>query len=129
MKHPVDKGDVTALVVAAALIKRGEVILLPFSQNSRYDLAVDRNGQLFRIQCKTGRIKVTKRNPSRTIRFKVCSGGGHERRPRKAYTSDEIDAFGVYCPETGAVYLVPFAEVAAKTEVWITEARAEKYLV
>src|SRR5262245_39835404 len=38
------KGSATALAVAAALARRGEVILFPYGDAERYDLALDRGG-------------------------------------------------------------------------------------
>lgn len=106
MSSPTDrKGDSTTLHVAAALAKRGETILLPFSGNERYDLALDRAGKLYRIQCKTGRYRVG------TIMFNTCS---FPRGKRCDYTGD-ADAFGVYCLELNKTFLIPIEQVTAKT--------------
>ncbi len=45
------------------------------------------------------------------MHFALCSCYGHHRNPgqaRRAYHG-EVDYFGVYCSETGGVYLVPVA--------------------
>jgi hypothetical protein len=39
----------------AALLRRGKKVLMPFSDNCRYDIVVEENGSFTRIQCKTGR--------------------------------------------------------------------------
>ena len=104
--HTVTKGDVTVLKVAAALAERGERILMPFSSNERYDLALDRSGALFRVQCKTGRLK------NGAVTFNTCSSTAHHvSGTMKQYVGD-IEAFGVYCPQTNNVYLVPIADVS-----------------
>jgi len=47
-------GEVTEGVILAHLLRRGEVVLLPFGNNQRYDMVVDRSGLLIKAQCKTG---------------------------------------------------------------------------
>ena len=44
------------------------------------------------------------------MRFKTASTYGHHANPKAAMRSyhGEIDYLGVYCPDNGAVYLVPF---------------------
>ena len=94
----------------AALHALGFIVLIPFGENSRYDLVIDDGSELSRVQCKTGRL----RNGS--IRFKTCSSYAHHRDPavQTRHYQGEIDYFGVHCPETGAVYLIPISEVEAK---------------
>lgn len=75
------------------------------SSATRYDLVVDNeDGTFTRIQCKTG----TLRNGS--VEFRLYSVSGHSTK-QNGY-SGQIDAFGVYCPQTGAAYLVPMNVVA-----------------
>jgi hypothetical protein len=57
MEHPKDVGDRTTLAVMLALRERGYAISVPFGENTRYDLVIDDGARLFRIQCKTGRLR------------------------------------------------------------------------
>ena len=94
-----------------ALQDAGFELLLPFGENTRFDLVIEVNSRLVKVQCKTGRLK------NGAIFFSPCSTYGHHRhaaKARRAYT-DQVDFFGVYCPETGGAYLVPIADVLAKT--------------
>jgi PD-(D/E)XK endonuclease len=56
MQHPKDIGDRSTLAIIFALHMQGYTVLLPFGENSRYDLVVD-TGSLRRVQCKTGRLR------------------------------------------------------------------------
>lgn len=109
--HPKDVGDSTQALVLARLVQAGKIVLVPFGDNRRYDLAIDENHELIRIQCKTGRLR------DGAIRFNTSSVTYHHpvhRRKTLAYRQDyrgAADLFGVYCPETDEVYLVPVAEV------------------
>jgi hypothetical protein len=84
-------GNRTLGIVLSALLHAGYPPLLPFGDGHRYDVAFDRDGQLCRVQCKTGRLE------DGAVVFKTAS---YTRNVPKAYR-DEVDYFGVYCPETG----------------------------
>ncbi len=95
-----------------ALRDLGLGVLVPFGENTRYDLVIDDGTSLSKVQCKTGRLR------SGAVRWSVCSNYGHHRNP-KAVRRDyhgEVDFFGVYCPETERVYLVPIAELPVRRQ-------------
>ena len=115
MEHPKQIGDRTQLAVMLALTHVGYDVSVPFGENTRYDLVIDREAKLSRVQCKTGRLR------DGTIRFATCSTYGHLPSPketRRAYIG-EIDHFGVFCPETGGVYLIPIEAVQARTTAYL----------
>jgi hypothetical protein len=103
VQQPKAKGDRATLAVMLALQSNGWAVLEPFGENTRYDLVIDDGARLIKVQCKNGRLR------SGAIVFATCSCYGHHRNPGRARRSyqGEIDAFGVYCPDTGGVYLVP----------------------
>ena len=107
MEHPKDVGDRSALAVMLALRGAGYQIAVPFGENTRYDLVADDGVGLHRVQCKTGRL----RNGS--VRFMTASSYAHHSSPkeRSRHYRGQIDCFGVYCPDTGAVFLVPIEHV------------------
>jgi len=57
MEHPKAIGDRTTLVAMLALESAGYAVLLPFGENTRYDLVIDDGQRLARVQCKTGRLR------------------------------------------------------------------------
>lgn len=103
MPNSKSKGDCTEAMVLAALIKQGKVVLLPFGDNQRYDMAIDNlDGTFTRVQCKTARLSTD----GSTFAFKACSTYAHRGRTSKSYRG-QADVFGVYCPTLDKVYLVP----------------------
>ena len=91
----------------------GYTFLMPFGENTRYDLVIDDGLKFSRVQCKTGRLR------DGAIRFKACSSYAHHPNPktlRRDYI-DQIDFFGVFCPETGGVYLVPIEDALLRWQV------------
>lgn len=102
-----DIGERTEAQVLAAFLRRGDIVLLPFGDNQRYDLALDDNGKLIRVQCKTGRLR------DGAVRFKACSTYAHRGRKSKSYKG-QIELFGVYCMEIDKIYLVPVDDVGIR---------------
>ena len=99
-------GAIAELAVANALTKAGFDVFLPFfGAHSRIDMVYENGaGQLRRVQCKAARLL------NNVVAFCTCSHtGGVER----GYVG-QADEFGVYCAGTGAVYMVPVAEMPAR---------------
>jgi hypothetical protein len=90
-----------------ALRAVGFDVLIPFGENTRYDLAIDNGESLARVQCKTGRLY------NGAVVWNTCSSYAHHPnpKPKKLDYHGEIEYFGVYCRETGSVYLVPIQDV------------------
>ena len=115
MEHPKDVGDRSTLAIISVFRELGCGIYLPFGENTRCDLILERTGRLDRVQCKTGRLR------QGAIVFAVCSCYGHHRNPltaRRDYNG-QIDLFAVYCPETGGVYLIPIEDVPTKSTAYL----------
>jgi PD-(D/E)XK nuclease superfamily protein len=92
--------------VLSALLQAGQRPLLPFGDGHPYDLALDQDGELRRIQCKTGRLV------RGSVVFATTRYAGRKHR---MYQDCEIDYLGVHCPGTDAVYLVPISDVGPHT--------------
>lgn len=91
-------------LVLAALVKTGQTVSLPFGV-ARYDLVLDTGEGLKRVQCKTGRLErgavvFNARSVHRTAPGHYANRG----------YQGEADLFGVYCPGTDKVYLVPVGD-------------------
>jgi len=57
VRHPKQIGDRSTLAIMLALQSSGWAVMLPFGENTRYDLIVDYGSRLSRVQCKTGRLR------------------------------------------------------------------------
>ena len=115
VEHPKRIGDRTTRAVMLALSAQGHEVALPFGENTRYDLIVDRSGRLSRVQCKTGRLR------DGTVRFATSSTYAHLPSPRelRRHYLGQIDEFAVYCPETNSVYLIPISEVQTRASAYL----------
>lgn len=102
-----DKGDITQAKLELVLLTRGYTILNPRGDNQRYDLVIEKDGKFERVQCKTGRL----RNGS--VVFSSCSSSYHRNGKKQPYIN-QIEYFGVYCPDNDTCYLIPETEVNNK---------------
>jgi PD-(D/E)XK endonuclease len=105
MLTPTEKGNIAEAKLAAAAIELGIGVCLPVGDGCRYDLLFDFGPDLMRVQCKWaprhGNVVVVR---FRTSRF---TPRGYVRTN---YTSDEVDAIGVYCPDLERCYLLPIRD-------------------
>ena len=98
-------GNRAEAAVASALVRTGRMVYLPaFGADSRVDLNYLDGAATTRVQCKTAR------QIGDVLFFRTCSNTAN--RPR-CYDG-EIDEFGVYSPDTGLTYLVPFDHVPTR---------------
>ena len=97
------KGEISEAVIMAHLIKLGDIVLLPFGNNQRYDIVIERNGNFIRGQCKTAHYR------KGCLEFNVCSMNGFTG---KTYDyKDQIDVFWIYYPVNEKVYEISINDV------------------
>jgi hypothetical protein len=103
MRNTSHLGEISRTQIIAALDRQGKGILVPLGDHYRYDLVIDDNGRFLRVQCKTGRLR------KGAVVFHASSVDSRStpgRTLRKHY-KDQIEVFGVYCPDNDKCYLVP----------------------
>jgi hypothetical protein len=94
-------GEVSEANVLAALMTAGYAVSIPFGNNQRYDMVIEKpngDGNLLKVQCKTGRLY------GGAIGF-PCANNAYGG-VRKDYRG-QVDLFAVFCPENSRVYIVP----------------------
>ena len=89
--------------ILAAFVSAGYFVSVPFGAGHKYDFVVDNSACLFRVQCKTGRVK------NRVLLFNAYSQSGNGSS--KMSYRGLADLFAVLNPEDNRVYLVPVNEV------------------
>jgi hypothetical protein len=111
MEHPKDVGDRSTLAIILALRDAGYGVLMPFGENTRYDLVIDDHGDFYRVQCKTGRLC------NGAVSFPTASSYYHHPNPKlpAKHYHGQVDFFAVYCRDTAGVYLVPIADLPVET--------------
>jgi hypothetical protein len=77
------KGELAEGAILAGLLKLGLTVMLPFGGGAPYDLVVDLDGALIRIQCKTAQLI-----------------SGHRRGSYRGL----VDVIAAYAPTNGKIY-------------------------
>lgn len=108
--HTKTKGSIAEAHLLAALLKAGKTVLLPFGDNSRYDLLIDEDGVFTRVQVKSARLV------GGAVEFETSSNSRAAGRCAHRAYHGQIDAFGVYSPDLDRAYIVPITAVAATRE-------------
>jgi hypothetical protein len=96
-------GERSEACILGEAIRAGYVVSIPFGGGHRYDFILDDGKRLWRIQCKTGRLR------DGCVRFNTCSV--NIKGKRKSY-KNEADSFMVYCEQLEKVYFVPVDKVS-----------------
>jgi hypothetical protein len=109
---PSQKGAVAEAAVSAAAIEMGLTVLRPLCDGRRYDLVIDLEPELLRVQCKLvrqldGVLVVSLRTCRFTPRGYV----------RTSYGPDEVDAIAAYSPETRRCFLIPIWETTDRSAI------------
>lgn len=108
MNHLKTKGEITELFVAAELYKAGFAISIPYGENHRYDLVIEINGDLKKVQCKACRYYES------SLTFDLCGQTITKGKTGGDYQG-EIDFFATYCFETRKAYLMPITQVGKRS--------------
>ena len=108
-KNTTKKGEITEIMVLARLIQLGYTCLIPWGHDHRYDSAVDDDGRLVRVQCKTVRSIEGRRCLGFNTGIPYARVGG-KPHIRKGYEGG-AEYFGVYAPHTAKIYLIPVEDM------------------
>lgn len=108
------RGDTTELQCILAFQKRGYYCSIPFSGSCRYDVVVDVNDKLYKIQCKSSVEKDGMLNFSATHTTTNTKG-----TTRYQYKENEVDFFYTYWNNYD--FLVPMKEVSTHKTLCLKE--------
>jgi hypothetical protein len=109
---PSQKGAVAEAAVSAATIEMGLTVLRPLCDGRRYDLVIDLEPKLLRVQCKLAR----RADGVLVVMLRTC------RLTPQGYVStsygpSEVDAIAAYSPETRSCFLIPIGEVTDRSAI------------
>ena len=109
MDNTLIRGDVNELQCILDFQKRGYYCSIPFSGSCRYDVVVDINNHLYRIQCKSA----VYHSEDGTLRISTTrSTTNTQKTTRYLYTEEEIDYFYTSWENYG--FLIPITEVSTE---------------
>lgn len=91
------KGDIGQVKVMGDLLTKGYKVAIPLGEDWRYDLIVDKNNRLLRIQCKY--VELT--NGVIKVRCETHDGRNYYR-----YKQEDLDYIAVYDKITDRCYYI-----------------------
>ena len=98
-------GDIAELAVAAKLAKLGYIVSRPLSDNAPYDLIIDKNGTLQKVQVKARRTRRGR------VYIEMYSSMTNYVR---MYEKEDFDILAVYHIETGDIAFISRNEITTK---------------
>jgi hypothetical protein len=107
---PSQKGAAAEAAITAAFIQLGYTVLRPLCEGRRYDLIVDLEPALLRVQCKLAR----RVGGALSIKLETCRFTPRAGYVRSRYSPAEIDAIVAFSPEFGTSYLLPIADLSGR---------------
>ena len=118
------KGDLAVAQCIAQLSLMGYEILLPLGDRKPYDLVVDQEGELKKVQVKYAGIGTLDQ-----CRAQLRLVGGNKTRLKaRYYQSGDFDLLFVYT-ERGEKYLIPWEDLRARNNIEIERPKYKKYLI
>jgi hypothetical protein len=96
------QGEKSELAVASELMMKGYGVSFPFGHNHQYDLIVDKEGTLHRIQVKTAKHE-----------------GGNRyyiQADADQYGEEYVDLLAGYSEDEGATFYIPVREASGKRQ-------------
>lgn len=116
---PKQKGLNTELHCISYFSDCGFLVSTPYGDNGRYDLIVDVNGHLLRVQVKTASGVYDDEENLTAIKFSCKSARINTKESYvKRYTKDEIDYFATYW--NNRVFVVPVEETSSEKVLHIS---------
>ena len=104
-------GQITETQVILQCLLHEIPVSIPYGDKSRYDLIIDLNNKLYRVQIKTARRANTTGEAFIFNCYSVVNGKKHR------YTKDEIDYFATLWNDQ--LYLIPVEECSSEKTLWI----------
>lgn len=108
-----EKGQITEIELATLLAKEGYKVSLPLIDSYPYDLIVDTNCKLLKVQVKTGSYKRYKSNNSFNIPVLIAQGSSK----KDPYSVNEVDLFAIRIEEFDTWYFIPIEETRGKKKL------------
>lgn len=110
-KNSKKQGDVGLGQAIAYFCKQGLTVCLPLTDSQDYDLIIEENKKLKKVQVKTTSYKCKNKYYNFNLSIK---GGNRSYHSVKKFDNSSVDYVFVFC-ENGVKYLIPSKIITAKT--------------
>lgn len=108
--HPKVKGNISEAAILFKFVENEIPVCQPFGEYTKYDLVVEINGELKKVQVKTGRLRDNTVQSHLTATYRKQGRQVNER-----YSESDVDLFAIYCIEIGRAFLIPYVDISQIT--------------
>lgn len=119
------KGDLALSKAIAYFMESGYEVLLPIGDKRPYDLVVEKDGTLQKVQCKYTSHKT--KYGVYVAPLRVMGGNRSSGNTSKRYSKEDFDLLFVYTAE-GTMYNIPFKNVTSSNAFSLGN-NAEEYKI
>jgi PD-(D/E)XK endonuclease len=129
-KQRMSSGMSAEFLTVADCYERGYSVSKPLDSNSKYDLIVDRHGELLRVQVKSAaKRQLQARIGWTTYREDIYDGGGSKPHFIQKYVAGDFDYLAIVDRVSKMVYYVPIGDLdLSKDSFTVKQVEREKYL-
>jgi hypothetical protein len=99
-----NKGQLAVLKIQQRAMEKGCIVSVPTTE-SVYDLLIECNHKILRVQCKYGDGKVSEADGS--VRIEFSKREGNSKYKHGTYTSQEVDLILAYVPRIDKILAFP----------------------
>ena len=114
-------GDIGVSVVTSELLKHGINVLLPYDDNSSYDIVIYINDSFYKIQ-----VKTTEQIIDGCMIFSTCKSNPYQKI-NTLYTENEVDYFALYCLENNWCGWIKNENISRETRLRIEEPKNNQF--
>lgn len=104
-------GNLTELQCITRFYELGYPVSIPYGDSEKYDMVIDVNSKLYRLQCKHANVHINENNIVAFITIKTTWQSGYTKNnswKKNKYTKEDCDYFVTYYE--GKNYLIPVEE-------------------
>ena len=120
------KGDLAVASAISFFIANGYEVCLPIGDRTDYDLVVEKQNKLSKIQVKYAGLYLSRDNTCR-VGLRI-TGGNQSYNTAKKYSLDAFDYLYVLTARNER-YFVPWKDITARNEIYIEHKKYQMYKI
>lgn len=117
-------GNLTELQCITRFYELGYFVSIPYGDSNKYDMILDYNGKLYKLQCKHAKEFYDDSRNLLYLKLKTSWQSGYTKNSQyhtNKYDKKDIDFFVTHFE--GKNYLIPVGECSTKKTLWVSNPR------
>lgn len=123
MSQKTYQGDIGVAAASLYYCVEGWIVMLPSTEHSKYDMVIEKGGNLKRVQAKTTNYMP---NGKYVVQLRTSGGNQSTKATITKLNIKDADIVFVLCGD-GSFYELPISKVAGRSELTITSKGYDEY--